>query len=209
LPFTYRQLAAVVQPIGVGPRPVIQLESDPSEAHVSGMSWMNQIADVLQNYSQAGVSTPPADVDTHFNQVAQAAPKADLANGLAAMFRSNQTAPFGQMVGQLFGNSNGNQRANLLNTLLVSGAGTGALSQIMQSTGIAMPASGAMPQVTPEQAARVSPEAVQQAAAHAQEHDPTIIDRVSQVYAEHPMLVKTLGAVAMSMALSHFANRRH
>ena len=170
---------------------------------------MNQIENVLQNYSQTGASTPPADIDTHFNQVAQAAPKADLANGLAAMFRSNQTAPFGQMVSQLFGNSNGNQRANLLNTLLASGAGAGVLSQIMQSAGIAVPASGAPPQVTPEQAARISPEAVQQAAAHAEQHDPTIIDRVSQLYAEHPTLVKTLGAVAMSMALSHFANRRH
>ncbi len=171
---------------------------------------MDQISNVLQNYSQTGNAPQAgADVEQHFGQVAQAAPPADLAGGIASMFRSNQTAPFGQLVGQLFSNSNGAQRASLLNTLLSSGAASGVLAQIAQSAGISLPSGGgAPPQITPEQAAQVPPEVVQQAAAHAEEHDPSIIDQVSRLYAEHPMLVKTLGTVAMSMALSHFANRR-
>lgn len=171
------------------------------------MSWMNQIADVLQNYSQ-GNAGQSGDVASHFNQVAQAAPPADLASGLSAMFRSNQTPPFGQLVGQLFGNSNGNQRANLLNTLLSSGAGAGIVRQLAQSAGIVMPAGGGTPQITPEEAAKITPGMVEQAAAHAEQHDPSIIDRVSQLYAQHPALINTLGSVAMSMALSHLASRR-
>jgi hypothetical protein len=171
------------------------------------MSWMDQIANVLQNYSQGTGTTDQGEVANHFNQVAQSAPPNDLAGGIASMFRSNQTPPFGQLVSQLFGNSNPNQRANLLNTLLATGGGAGILSQLTQATGITLP-TGAHAQVTPEQAAQIPPEAVQQAAEHAEKHDPSIVDRVSQLYAQHPMLIQTLGTLAMSMAMSHIAQRR-
>jgi hypothetical protein len=169
------------------------------------MSWMNQIAGVLQNYAQAGAGGAPGDVASHFNQVAQAVPANDLAGGIASMFRSDQTPPFAQQVGQLFGNSNPDQRASLLNTLLASGAGAGALSQLAKSAGISLPGGGGT--ITPEQAAQIPPEAVEQAAAHAEKHDPSIVDQVSQLYAQHPVLVQTLGAMAMSMAMSHLAKR--
>lgn len=169
---------------------------------------MNQIAGVLQNYSQ-GAPTDSGAVESHFNQVAQAAPKEDLASSLAAMFRSDQTPPFPQQVGQLFGNSNGSQRASLLNTLLGAGAGGGILSQIMQMAGGSTSAGGApQQQITPEAAERVSPEMVQQAAAQAEKRDPSIVDRVSQIYAQNPALINTLGTIAMSMAMSQLANRR-
>lgn len=166
---------------------------------------MNQIAGVLQNYAQGGAGGAPGDVESHFNQVAQAVPTNDLAGGIASMFRSNQTPPFAQQVSQLFGNSNPDQRASLLNTLLSSGAGAGALSQLAQSAGISLPGGGA---ITPEQAAQIPPQAVQQAAEHAEKHDPSIVDRVSELYAQHPVLIQTLGAMAMSMAMSHLAGKR-
>ncbi|MDQ6862086.1 MAG: hypothetical protein M3032_13155 [Verrucomicrobiota bacterium] len=167
---------------------------------------MDQIANVLQNYTQPGAAQD-SDVQAHFNQVAQAAPTSDLAGGIASMFRSDQTPPFGQLVSQMFGKSNPNQRANLLNTLLSSGAGAGILSQIMGAAGMSGAGQGST-HVTPEMASRVPAEAVQQAAEQAEKHDPTIVDRVSQFYAEHPTLVQTLGTVAMSMAMSHLAQRR-
>jgi hypothetical protein len=175
------------------------------------MSWMNEIGNVLQNYTQGSQPAAGEDVEQHFGQVAQAAPQSALADGLSAMFRSQQTPPFAQMIGQLFGSSNPSQRASLLNTLLSSGAASGILSQLTQATGISLPAGtgAASAQITPETAAQIPPEAVQQAAAHAEAHDPTIIDRVSEIYAQHPALVKTLGAAALTMALSHLANRRH
>jgi hypothetical protein len=170
------------------------------------MSWMDQIANVLQNYTQPGAA-PDQDVERHFNQVAQAAPRHDLAGGIAEVFRSNQTPPFGELVGQMFGNSTPTQRANLLNTLLSSGAGAGILSQIMQAAGGNASAHGT-PHITPEMASRVPPQAVQQAAESVEKRDPSIVDRLSQFYAEHPTLVQTLGTLAMSMAMSHLANRR-
>ncbi len=172
------------------------------------MSWMNAISDVLQNYSQTGKPAAEGDVASHFQQVAQAAPPASLAGGLAAMFQSDQTPPFAQMVGQLFGQSNGTQRASLLNTLLSSGAASGVLAQLTQSAGIKLPAGlGSGAPISPEIAAQITPDMAQQAAARAAQHDPSIVERVSEIYAQHPALVQTLGAAALSIALSHLAQR--
>jgi hypothetical protein len=175
---------------------------------MQSMSWTDQIASVLENYGGGGGAPNQGEVANHFNQVSQAAPRDELANGIASMFRSDQTPPFAQMVAQLFGNSNPNQRANLLNTLLSSGAGAGIISQIAQAAGVTIPSGGGMPQITPQQAAQIPPQAVQQAAEHAEKRDPSIVDRVSQIYAQHPMLIQTLGTMAMTMAMSHLARRR-
>ncbi len=173
------------------------------------MSWMNAIADVLQNYSHNGPPAAEDDVANHFRQVAQAAPPASLANGLTAMFQSNQTPPFAQMVGQLFGHSNGTQRAGILNALLSSGAASGVLAQLTQSAGITLPAGlGSGAPISPETAAQITPDMAQQAAARAAQHDPSIVERVSEICAQYPMLVQTLGAAAMSIAMSHLAQRR-
>ncbi len=169
---------------------------------------MNAISNVLQNYTQDRPDASSEDVERHYDQVAQAAPPSDLASGLSGMFRSDSTAPFGQLISQLFSQSNGNQRADILNTLLASGAASGLLAQLARSAGINLGAAGNGGQVTPEEAARVSPEIVEQVAAQAEKQDPSIIERASQFYAQHPMLVKSLGAVAMSMFMSHIANRR-
>lgn len=178
------------------------------EPNLSIMSWMNQLTNVLQNYAQGTGTANESEVGNHFNQVAQAAPASDLAGGIASMFRSNQTPPFAQQVSQLFGNSNPSQRANLLNTLLSSGAAAGMISEIAQAAGVSIPTSGATPQVTPDVAAKIPPQAVEQAAEHAEKGDPSIVDRVSQLYAQHPMLIQSLGALAMSVAMSHLANHR-
>ncbi len=170
---------------------------------------MNEVANVLQNYSQSTSAGGGDEVAAHFHQVAAAAPPSDLASGLAAMFRSDQTPPFPQMVGQLFGRSDGPQRASLLNTLLSSGAAAGLLHQLTQSAGVTLPAGlGSTTPVTPENSAQITPDMAQQAAARAAQHDPSIIERVSEIYAAHPTLVKTLGSAAMSIVLSHLAQRR-
>jgi hypothetical protein len=67
---------------------------------------------------------------------------------------------------------------------------------------------GGASKITPEQAAQVSPEAVQQLAAHAEKADPSIIDKASQFYAEHPTLIKTLGGAVLSVALAKVAERQ-
>ncbi|MEJ7618376.1 MAG: hypothetical protein WKF30_15745 [Pyrinomonadaceae bacterium] len=52
----------------------------------------------------ATASQAPATVDNDFDQFTQAAPQSAVSQGLAEAFRSDQTPPFGNMLGQLFDN---------------------------------------------------------------------------------------------------------
>src|SRR5919107_4315229 len=82
------------------------------------MSWMDQIGNILQQYQGANAQAAPDNVEDDFDQFAQNAPPDALADGLAAAFRSEQTPPFPSMLSQLFDQSNGQQRAGILNTLI-------------------------------------------------------------------------------------------
>jgi hypothetical protein len=175
------------------------------------MGWMDQIGGLLQQYTGAGTAQASNTAHDDFEQLAQHAPSSALADGLAAAFRSNQTPAFGQMAAQLFSNANGQQRAGLLNTL-ISAAGPAIAAQLLSrggSSGLAGLLGGGQTQVTPEQAAQVSPEAVEQLAAHAEQKDPSVIDQVSNFYSEHPTLVKTLGAAALTIALAKIAESQY
>jgi len=79
---------------------------------------LNDLIGVLSQYRGASASNPPATVERDYSEVESQAPQADLASGLATAFRSDQTPPFGQMLGSLFSKSNGQQRAGILNQLL-------------------------------------------------------------------------------------------
>jgi hypothetical protein len=182
------------------------------------MDLMKELSGLLQQYQGAEPGQAPGTVDDDFDQVAQAAPQPALADGLSEAFRSDKTPAFGQMTANLFNNSNPQQQAGLLNTILKY-AGPAILGRVMSggagSTGggglsdlINIFKGGGQQEVTPEQASQISPEAVQQVAEQAEQHDPSIVNRISDFYAQHPTLVKSLGAAALTIALSKIANRQ-
>jgi hypothetical protein len=174
------------------------------------MSWMDQIGGLLQRYAGAGAQDAQPDAHDHFDQFAQAAPRSAVADGLAAAFRSDQTPPFPQMIAQMFGQSNGQQRAGILNTL-IGAVGPTVLSQILArqgggASGLAGLLGGGAQSVPPEVAQQISPEAVREIAQQAEQHDPSVVDMASNFYAQHPQLVKTLGAAALTVALAKIAS---
>src|SRR5215469_6208569 len=143
------------------------------------MAVLDQLKEVLNQYvNNPGAGEVPAQVNQHFDQVAQAAPSNALAEGLAAAFRSNSTPDFSQMLGSLFAQSNGDQKAGILNQIL-SSAGPSVLSQFAGGGAFAALLAGGASRLTPQQAQSVSPEIVQQLAAHAQKSDPSLIDKAS------------------------------
>jgi hypothetical protein len=171
------------------------------------MDWLNQFSNILQQYSTG--AAPAKDVESHFDQVAQAAPQSTLAEGLTAAFASSQTPSPASMVSQLFSQSNDQQRAGLLNTLIGS-AGPAIVSQMLARGGLSSLANelgAGQTQVTPEQASQVSPELVEQIAAHAQTQDESLLTKLGDFYSAHPTLVKSLGAAALTIALSKIARR--
>ncbi|MEO5671799.1 MAG: hypothetical protein ABIR26_13990 [Ramlibacter sp.] len=144
-------------------------------------------------------------IDTHFDDAARNASSEELGAGLAAAMRSDQTPPFGNMVGHLFGQSSSDQRAGLLNQILAtlgpavaSGLGSGILGRLLRP---------GQHQITPDQASQITPAEATEIAEHAQQQHPGIIDEVGRFYAQHSGLVKTLGGAALAIALAQMKNR--
>jgi hypothetical protein len=160
---------------------------------------------ILSQYVNASPQAPPPGVEDHYRQVAGSAPGPQIAGALAEAFRSQSTPPFGQMVRTLFSNSNGEQRAGILNQLLQAAGpqllASGALSSL---AGLLR---GGRQTVTPDEASRVEPETVQQLAEHAEKQTPSVVDRVSEYYSRYPTLVTALGAGSLALILSHISRK--
>ena len=166
------------------------------------MTLFDEVSNVLKQYT-GGSKPDPANVSQHFDQVATSAPQGAIAEGLSSAFRSDQTPAFGSLVGNLFSRSNGEQKAGVLNHLIAA-LGPSALAQFGGGGALAS-LLGGRTEITPEQAQNVPPELVQQMAAHAEKADPSIVDRASAFYAQHPTLVKSLGGAALTLVLARMA----
>jgi hypothetical protein len=82
------------------------------------MGWADGLGQVLQGV--LGGKASEADLHSAFDQVAGAVPHGDLSGALSHVFNSDQTPPFEQMVGGLFGQSSPDQKAAVLNQVLSS-----------------------------------------------------------------------------------------
>jgi hypothetical protein len=165
---------------------------------------LSDLFGILQQYRGASAASPPATVEQDYSQVAQSAPQSHLASGLSEAFRSNETPPFGHMRSTLFRNSDGRQRAGILNQLLAA-AGPSVLASGGLSSLAGLLRGGN--NVTPEQADQIPPETVQQLAEHAAKQNPSIVDQASEFYAQHPTLVKALGAASLALIMSHLSKK--
>ncbi len=168
------------------------------------MGLMNEIGNLLKQYQGGSSAVPTGNVEQDFQQVAQQVPQASVSSAVSDAFRSHETPPFGQMISHLFGQSNGEQQAGILNHLLAAagpaalgGTALGGLSSLLQGSST----------ITPDQARQVSPEVVQSLAEHAEKQDPSVIDKAGEFYAQHPTLVQGLGAGALALIMSHISRQ--
>ena len=157
----------------------------------------NDVQTLIQQLSDKGNGQPPPEAQEQFQQIAQSAPREELSEGLQDAFNSDKTPPFAQMIGQLFGQADGQQKNGILGALLgaLGGAAQPALRQAGVSEG-------------PEQATQISTGQVEQIAQQAQDADPGIVGQMSKFYAENPVLVKSLGGLAMALVLGRMTSGR-
>ncbi len=167
------------------------------------------VMDLLKQYADS-----PTDTQADFDTVARQVPPEVLGDGLAQAMRSDQTPPFANMVGSLFGGSDPQQRAGLL-TQLIQAAGPAILGSLGSLGGGALGrllpglqgAGSQAASVSPDDAAGVTPDEVGELAAQAEKSDPGIFDKIGAYYAKHPEVVKVLGGAALAIALGQMANR--
>lgn len=173
------------------------------------------IGRILDQYNGANPHQASRQAEQDFDDIAQNAPQEDLSHGLSEAFRSDQTPPFGNMVSQLFGQADTQQRTGMLGQLLGSlgpaaigsllggGLGSGALGGLLnRATG------QEQVQIRPEDIEHLSPQEVEELATRAERENPGIIDQMSRFYAQNPNLVKGLGGAALAIALGRMSQRR-
>lgn len=198
------------------------------------MSIGSDFGRILDQYSDPSAQANQPQVEQDFDHIAQHAEPEMLEQGLSHAFRSDQTPPFGNMVGQMFGQADAGQRAGMLNQLIgalgpavigsllggraggMGGMGSGGLGGLGGllggllggGAGVGNAGMQQMPQFSPQDVEQLSPEEVQELATQAEQQNPGIIDQMSRYYAQNPQLFKALGGAALAVALGQIAQRR-
>jgi len=63
-------------------------------------------------------------------------------------------------------------------------------------------------QVSPQTAEQIPSGSIEAVAREAEKKDPSIVDRISRFYADQPALIKTLGGLALTVAMAKVAQRQ-
>jgi hypothetical protein len=174
------------------------------------MDWLNQITDIMDKYGSGRSDNVPGSVDVDFDRFSRTAPASTVSEGLAEAFRSRQTPPFATMLAQLFDRSPSSQKTNVLN-VLVSTLGPALMSQLLAKHGAnraAQELQAGHATIPAEIAEQIPSNSIEAVAAEAEKKDPSIVDRISKFYADQPALIKTLGGLALTVAMAKIAQRQ-
>jgi hypothetical protein len=172
------------------------------------MAWMDEISDIVSRYASGAGGAAPVAANPHqdYCSIANSAPPQVMADALSHAFRSDRTPDFPEMVSSLFRQSDPDQRAGLLGHL-IEAAGPAALAGLPVQSTLA-DTFGGRQSIAAEAANQLSGDQVRRMANEAQKNDPSIIDRVSGFYAQHPSAVKALGAAAITIAIRRIVGQR-
>jgi len=174
------------------------------------MEWLNQVTDLIDKYGAGAANTAHESADADFEKFSRHAPPQALSEGLADAFRSSQTPPFAAMLSRLFGGSPASQKSSVLNSL-ISALGPAIAAQLFASHGApraAQELQQGQTVLSPEVAEQVPAGSIEAVAHEAEKKDPSIVDRISALYAQQPALVKTLGGLALTVAMAKIAQRQ-
>ena len=168
--------------------------------------------DVLTQYAQKPLSSTAETSEAHYAEIAPQLRPEMLSNGMAETFHSADTPPFGEMVSGLFGQSSPEQRAGLLTQLMrslgptaIAALSSGVLGRVFGSNHPLQ--SGQTPSISSDHANQVSLEDVREIATSAEQHQPNIVNSVSDFFGQHPDLIKGIGAMGLAVLLGKMARR--
>lgn len=165
------------------------------------MSFINQIGGLLNQYLSGGGATNREEARTHYDQISQAVPPGVLGSVIGPALSSLGTDQVQERIRNSATEMNPDQRAGFLNSLLGGYRSSGVnLSSLFSQLGIRSSVA-----TNPQDA---SPDEVAKLAAHAHQENPDLFNRAMAFYSEHPLLVKILGAAAITAIAKNLAERR-
>ena len=161
------------------------------------MSLFDQLGPLLQRYAGGQAAATDAEAHNHYDQITAAVPPHDLAPSIGPALttlsptdvRDGVSASAAQMTPQQRGSMVGGILEGLGPQVTSVLASLGLNPSLAQNPGSATPAdAGAL-------------------AAHVQQERPEIFNQAMAFYAQHPVLVKTLGAVAIARIAQQLTRR--
>ncbi len=158
---------------------------------------------VLENLTElanrVNEKTPEKEVFSTYEQMAEMIPPGTLAEALSNYFRAEKATPFREAFVNFFKEATPVQKAAILNK--ISGAlGSGRLAEILGARarfGVLAKILSGGAQVTPAQTEEIRPDDVKAFVEEAEKKEPTIVGTSCHFFANHPLLVKALGAKAL------------
>lgn len=166
------------------------------------MAWTDLVADVLKQY---GGDASGGDADADFDRVAQHAPQGNMEQAILGALHSDSTPDIGSIVSKLFASAGGEQKADILNTLLTT-VGPAIMQEVLRHLNLqdmaGMFASGP---VSAAQAEQVPPAVAGRLAYHAHEQNPAVMSALSGFLSSNPALLKSLGGGALSAVMNQLA----
>lgn len=164
------------------------------------MSFFNSIGGLLNQYIGGSGAASTEEAHEHYDQVTSAVPAGILGSAIGPALQSLALGEVQQHIFNSASQMSSEQRGGLVQSLLGGFVSSGTnVSSLLAQLGI-------NPSVAdnPESA---SPEEVAALAAHAHQNNPDVFHRAMAFYAEHPTLVKAMGAAAVSAIIYEIAKR--
>ncbi len=155
------------------------------------MSFIDQIGNLLNQYATGGGATNQQEAHEHYDQIANAVPPDVLGSAIGPAIASLGGENAQERILDSANAMNPQQRGgfvqSLLNGFLQSGV---SLTPMLEKLGINPTIAQNPEEARPEDVARL--------AAHAHENHIDVFHQAMSFYAQHPMLVKVLGSVAIA-----------
>ena len=162
------------------------------------MSILDQLSGVLGNVM--GGNLNEQQLNSHYDQIASAVPQQTLGGAIGPALQALGTGQAQQGIANSAQQMTAGQRGGLMGQLL-GGLGNsgvnvgGLLSQLGINQGVA---------TNPQSA---TPDEVATLASHAQANAPGVFQEAMGFYSQHPMLVKALGAAAITQIATHLGRQ--
>lgn len=161
------------------------------------MSLLDQIGPLLRQYAGGNAAATDAEAHAHYDQITAAVPPHQLAPAIGPALTTLPPDDVRDRVSASAAQMNAPQRGSLVQSIL-AGLGPQA-SSVLSSLGLSPSLATNPTSASPADAGAL--------AAHVQQERPEIFNQAMAFYAQHPMLVKTLGAVAIARIAQQLTHR--
>jgi hypothetical protein len=163
-------------------------------------TFLDRIGGLLDQYANGQGAATREEAQEHYDQIAQHVPPDVLRGTIGPAIGGLEGEQVEDRIRRSASRMTPEQRGGMLSQLLGGLAGAGGLREVLGRIGVD-PSVASNPQAA-------SPQDVAKVAAYAKDERPDLFHKAMEFYAEHPVLVKTMGTLAVAAIAKRLAGGR-